>query len=111
MKYIVCQVQHDGEPFMNVPVVFPDLLVHAMVFAQMRALLEMQFFSNKKKTTVIALSGGEFSSMAFESHPMQTDPNEQAMCHGESTSLGVKSRGMEDDQLIRMTDYGSAMVV
>lgn len=110
MKYIVCQIQRDGEPFAEVPFAFPDMLVHAMVFAQMRALLEMQFFSTKHKTEVIAVAGGEFSSMAFEMPDFQSIAG-QVMCHGKSDSLGVTSRGAKDDQLIRMTDYGSCMVV
>lgn len=83
---------------MDVPIVFPDMLVHAMVFAQMRALLEMQFFSNKHKTTVVALSAGEFSSTQM------IDPD--GFCHGKSDSLGVVSRGKEDDNLLGMNDYG-----
>jgi len=103
VKYIVCQVQRDKEPFINVPFVFPDMLVHAMVFAQMRALLEMQYFSNKHKTEVVALSGGFFSSTVMS--------DSDGLCHGESESLGIKSRGKEDDNLLKMADYGSCMMV
>jgi hypothetical protein len=99
MKYIVCQVQRDGAPFLNVPFVFPDVLVHAMVFSQMRALLEMQYFSAVHKTEVTALSAGEFSSTVFE------DPS--GLCHGKSSTLGVASRGREDDALLGMSDYGA----
>jgi hypothetical protein len=101
MKYIVCQVQRNGKPFINVPVVFPEILVHAMVFAQMRSLLEMQYFSNDHKTEVIPLSAGDFSSTSF--------PDEQ-FCHGKSESLGVKSREKEDDTLLSMSDYGAGML-
>ena len=110
MKYIVCRVQNDKEIVCDIPFVFPDMMVHSMVFAQMRALLEMQFFHSKKRNEVIALSAGEFSSMAFEEHIMETNPNQAGMCHGKSDSLGVKSRGKEDDVLIRMADYGSCMM-
>lgn len=102
MKYIVCRVLHDEEPFLDIPILFPDMLVHAMVFTQMRALLEMQYFKASKKTTVIALSAGELSSMPFDC---------SMMCSGKSDSLGVKSREETDDQLIRMTDYGSCSLV
>lgn len=105
MKYIVCRVLRDDEKLIDIPVVFPDALVHAMVFAQMRALLEMQYFSNEKQTTVIALSAGELTSTIF------TDTSDDAsICHGESTSLGVKSREHEDDQLLKMNDYGAGMM-
>jgi hypothetical protein len=105
MKYIVCQIQRDGDPFLNVPFVFPETLVHSMVFSQMRALLEHQYFSDKKKTTVVCISAGFLSSTV-----LLTD-GPDGLCHGESTSLGVKSRGADDDRLLMMNDYGSGAVV
>lgn len=101
MKYVVCRVLRGGEKLIDVPVVFPDALVHAMVFAQMRALLEMQYFSNGCRTSVVPLSAGELSSTIF---------NEEGVCSGGSESLGVKSREHEDDALLKMNDYGSGMM-
>lgn len=100
MKYIVCEVKREGETIARIPVIFPDLLVHSMVFAQMRAMLETTYFSNRGRTTVEPLSGGFISSMSFEGGDL---------CTGKSESLGVVSRGKLDDQLIRMTDYGSTV--
>lgn len=103
MKYIVCEVRHDGEPLVRVPFVFPDMLVHSMVFEQMRALLSMQYFKNNKKTEVVAYSAGELSSFGVL--------GDAGMCGGKSTSLGVESKGKEDDQLMRMADYGSCVAL
>lgn len=103
MKYIVCQVQQNKDPFLNVPIMFPDMLVHSMVFAQMRALLELQYFKVGKKTEVVCISAGFISSTNI------SDPD--GICHGESESLGVKSRGKEDDRLFLMADYGSCVNV
>jgi hypothetical protein len=102
MKYIILQVSHDGDPLMKVPVCFPSVLVHDMVAAQMTALLRMQFFKTDKKTEVEVISAGDFSSTIF------MDP--EGVCGGESTSIGVKSLGKIDDQLIGMADYGSLML-
>ena len=101
MKYIVCRVKRNGKTVMDVPVVFPDFLVHAMVFAQMRALLETQYFKASAKTEVVALSAGELSSTGFA--VSATD----GLCHGRSDTLGVKSRGELNDRLIHMADYGA----
>lgn len=100
MKYIVCQVQKDGKPFVNVPFIFPDIMVHSMVFSQMRALLELQYVSSTAVTTVIPLSAGELSSTTFDS---------DHTCFGESTSLKIESRLGEDSNLLAMCDYGSCL--
>lgn len=97
MKYIVCRVNRDGEQFLDVPFVFPNLLVHSMVFSQMRALLENQYFDSKAKTEVVALSAGD---IIF---------SETGWCSGKSESLGVVSRGELDDKLIILNDYGSGL--
>ncbi len=41
----------------------------------------------------------------------QHSSNNGGECHGESQSLGVASRGQADDVLLRMTDYGSCVMV
>jgi hypothetical protein len=102
MKYIVCRIKRDGEFFMDVPIMFPDMLVHSMVFSQMRSLLEIQYFKNGTKTEVEPLSAGDFSSTAFMA-------GEERIFHGKSSSLGVASREV-DDRLIGSLDYGSSMM-
>lgn len=103
MKYIVCEIRRDGEAFMRVPFVFPDLLVHSMVFEQMRAMLSMQYFKADKVTEVVAYSAGELSSFGVL--------GDAGMCGGKSTSLGIGSKGKEDDQLMRMADYGACVAL
>lgn len=108
MKYIVCQVKRKGEPLYEFPFVFPEQLVHAMVFSQMRAMLEHQFFSNKEKTEVVPIAAGFLHSMTFATG---TGAEGNGFCHGESESLGVKSRGLQDDKLFMMNDYGAGAMV
>lgn len=97
MKYIVCQVRKNGEPWLEVPFVFPDMLVHSMVFAQMRALLQNQYgISSDDKVDVVAVSAGALSSMDLSTS-----------CYGKSDTLGITSRSEVDDQLLRMADYGA----
>lgn len=94
MKYIVMRVEDEDPKKMSleVPFAFPTIIVHSCMAAQMAALLHMQYPTSAK---IYPISAGEFSSLGW---------NE---CHGESTSLKLKSRGEEDDQLFSMCDYGS----
>lgn len=91
MKYIVLKVEHGGV-VREVPIIFPEFLVHANVSA---ALLE--HCSELKDGTPIA--AGEFSSLDID-----------ADCHGKSISLKVESRRLVDSQLINMYDYNHGVV-
>lgn len=91
MKYIVMSVKSNGVA-LEIPVVFPDILVHAFMATTTKCALEEQF----PGAEVVPLSAGFLSSMDC-----------QAECYGKSETLNLESRGPADDHLIKMADYGS----
>ena len=87
MKYIVLSQEIGANLIREVPIIFPNYLIHAEVA---EAIIKgCSGFSGAK-----AVSAGECSS---------TDLNPK--CHGKSTTLNVESRGEEDSQLFPMYDY------
>jgi hypothetical protein len=91
MKYITMQVSNKKGLRLAIPIVFPNILVHAQVAAVLKVLLNEQFPGHHVK----ALSAGEVNS---------ADMHVEA--HGESTSLKLKARP-EDTSLIIGNDYGA----
>ena len=81
MKYIVFRTK-DGRQ--EIPIIFPNHLVH----------LEVAKAMSKIVGTSRIVAAGEFSSLEIE-----------ANCHGKSSTIGVKSRGKEDERLIAAFDY------
>jgi hypothetical protein len=94
MKYIVMDVKKPGGFHLEVPFVFPDMVVHHMMAQVCKALCEATW----PETEVKPVSAGFVSSTAFEDE-----------CYGESETLGLKSRP-EDSRLIQMCDYGAMHV-
>lgn len=85
MKYIIIKcTQEDGFHY-NLPMSFPNMLVHRMVFESMLDMIRQMM----PKGTIEVIGSGEFDSSVFAG----------AVLHGESDSLQVKSRG-EEDRLI-----------
>lgn len=78
MKYIVFQTK-DG---LELPIAFPEMLVHKDVADRLHSIPVL--------CRVVIVSGG-FTSIGPYG----------PMCHGESVSLNVKSRGAIDDLLMR----------
>jgi hypothetical protein len=93
MKYVVLEVDMGTDTKLEVPFVFPDLLVHKSVAAQMTHLCYRNF---PKCHNVRCISAGFVSSIDM-----------QVSCYGKSESLNVISREKEDSALISMCDYGS----
>jgi len=81
MKYIVLRVQDQ-----ELPVIFPEQMIHSLVA---EALSKMPSMAG-----AVPVSAGQLSSLDIGSG-----------CHGNSTTLGLSSRGVQDDQLIQMMDY------
>jgi hypothetical protein len=94
MKYVVLKVVNKGIE-RGIPIVFPDLLIHSEVAKQMQ---HMMLISHSMETEVV--SAGFLSLFG-------TKPE----CSGNSESLGIKSRGEQDDQLITMYDYFHGVVM
>ncbi|EIY0667482.1 hypothetical protein MMC72_001608 [Salmonella enterica] len=87
MKYIILRL--DGKIPREVPVIFPDLLVHADVAMTMTAMIK-EDSSNTNITDVRVVSAG-FCHTAVE-------------CHGRSESLNIASRDI-DNTVINTLDY------
>lgn len=87
MKYIILRL--DGKIPREVPVIFPDLLVHADVARTMTAMIK-EDSSNTNITDVRVVSAG-FCNTAVE-------------CFGKSDTLGITSRDI-DDAIINTWDY------
>ena len=85
MKYIVLRTKFKSITQL-MPVIFPNHWVHSQVAA---SLIHMCGVKQNKEAEIV--SAGFWDSVNG--------------CHGESTSLGVKSRGVEDTELIATHDY------
>ncbi len=92
MKYIVMSVINKSELELEVPFIFPDIVVHLHMSTVCKTLLELHFPGSEIKP----ISAGFVSSTAFEDD-----------CYGKSESLNLPSRPERDSQLIKMCDYGS----
>lgn len=96
MKYVVIGVTMEAGNKLELPIIFPDILVHKEVAEQMRRVMRKTF---SKMQSAEAVSAGFCNSAGLE-------PD----CHGKSDSIGMPSRGRVDDALIMMSDYGSMHV-
>lgn len=101
MKYIVLEVTDHhakaAEPSVReIPVLFPDVLVHAEVYEAIRRILRRQRTDGRQRE-IKAASAGFLSSL---------EVGGEGCCHGKSESLGdLPSRGPVDDVLISTYDY------
>lgn len=93
MKYIVMEVELTKGHKLEIPILFPDILVHDTIAKQMVHMLYRQFLSS---SDVRCVAAGFVASIDM-----------QISCHGRSESLNIASRGEIDSDLIKMTDYGS----
>lgn len=76
----------------EVPVMFPEFLTHSE-FAK-----------------ALTAEGSELQGATVVSAGFVSRVCEIAQCHGESTSLGIGSRGDKDDLLIQGIDYFHGLV-
>lgn len=82
MKYIVLKTEDSNGKFHELPIMFPYVLVHKeMKECTWRALCESEH-------RMVEVLGAGFC----------TTENNQVKCYGESESLGIKSRGVQDQQ-------------
>lgn len=90
MKYLILKVQLGSANVpRHIPIIFPDLLVHKLVFDNTKMML----LREHNAQSVEAYSGGFVNSMDLD-----------VSCHGESESLGVKAKEGDAD-IIRSFDY------
>lgn len=90
MKYIVF-VKRAKALTIHVPVIFPNMLVHADVA--------------KMLTCDIGPLAGYKADSAGECYTYGHD----FMCHGESTTLRLKANPQRDSRLLYLADYGELM--
>lgn len=93
-KYIVFGVVN-GSLKLEIPIIFPEICVHALVAKSTIAALKKHW----KGATITPVAAGLVSSMDL-----------LVECTGKSESMDLASRGEVDSQLIRMSDYGSIHV-
>lgn len=89
-KYIVFEIETPSRIKMELPVIFPDKLVHADVAEALHRVLRKTFHHAMSKP----LSAGAISMVRI---PFGTE--------GESKTLKLKSRTEDDDVLIESFEY------
>lgn len=91
MKYIVVEVTQVGI-VRELPFIFPEAFVHKSMFEY----VQQEYLSKYRADSVRCVGAGFINSVGLAP---------AGGCHGESESLGVKSRGELDDKLISSLDY------
>lgn len=91
MKYIVMEVKMPKGGTLEIPFVFPDIIVHAMMAQVAKPLCEATWPGCITKP----IAAGNFCSLDLTCE-----------CGDWSETLNLYSRGDTDSQLLRMADYG-----
>lgn len=91
MKYIVLRLE-DPRGTIEVPITFPEMLVHSDVAMAIRRGCE-----GMGRAQVVGAGFFSSTGMGIE-------------CHGKSESLNVASRGKEDSKLFPMYDYHHGII-
>lgn len=94
MKYIIFRIDQAAGLAREVPVVFPNNLVHVEVAHSMRACLLRHF----EGSVIREVSAGDFILP-------------DCTCSGESSTLKLISRGQQDRHLIMTYDYMHGIIV
>lgn len=94
MKYVTFEVRLQPDHSIFVPVIFPELLVHAEMAKGVIAALNAHY----PAATITVASGGFLPSIGFIEET-----------HGESETLAVHSHPA-DTRLIQMADYGACLM-
>lgn len=91
MKYLVLRAKTGGLTH-EIPFIFPNNLVHRLVAGAVKSTLRAHRY-----TAIECVSAGDYA------------PSLDGACSGKSTTLSVESRGVEDERLIAMCDYGAGI--
>lgn len=94
VKYIVLEIIQD-ELTREVPIIFPAFMIHADVAKYIKHQLAMEHETTNVKT----VSAGELNLFGAELN-----------CSGFSETLNIKSRGVEDTQLLSMYNYTHGVI-
>jgi len=96
MKYVVIEViDHypTGDIVREIPFIFPASIVHSEMEMSIHRMLRRERADGRLRE-LNTVSAGFLSSFEFTGN-----------CYGDSKSIGVGSRGMEDTLLIQSIDY------
>lgn len=98
MKYILIEYTQ-GDAVYHMPFVFPNNFVHAKMYEQMKYAIREETIDNKRH------NGGQFAHDFKCVAAGEVSSTYLKGFHGESQTLGVKSRNEVDDNVIGMCDY------
>jgi len=93
MKYVVLSVKSKSDNGIEreIPIIFPNILVHEDVYNHIQILLDLS------KNDIKPVSAGEYCPM-------------RGICYGDSFTLKLSSREDKDTNLIKMIDYTGGAV-
>lgn len=97
MKYIVLELDHGRSFVREVPILFPEYLVHATMAKSIGRAIMLE---DKSVVSVRPVAAGFFSSLGLAT----------VQCYGKSDTLDLASRGDEDVNLMKMFDYLHGLV-
>lgn len=87
MKYVMFEIRHDSI-VINVPIMFPDSLVHSLVADEMQRVFKKHRWPNARVVSAGSVTGID-----------------DVYTSGESETLGVASRGKRDQRIIENYDF------
>jgi hypothetical protein len=110
MKYIVLKRTWQDTPeeakeapspamYQELPVIFPKDMIHARVAEALVEMLKGEINPEAGDVKIEVIAAGELA------YPITEKPR----CGGHSETMGLKSRGEEDAELIRFMDYSSGL--
>lgn len=110
MKYLVLRRTWKDSPeeakeapsqamYQELPVIFPKDMIHARVAEALVEMLKGEINPEAGDVKIEVIAAGEVV------WPIQEEPH----CGGSSETLGLKSRGKEDAELIRFLDYSHGL--
>lgn len=90
MKYVVMRVKVASDQYREMPFIFPNMCVHSEIADSIKENLALVH----QWLDVETVAAGEVSLFTAN-----------IQCGGHSSTLDLKSRGEQDELLIRMMDY------
>lgn len=96
MKYVVLQIKAPDDVCMEIPIIFPECLIHSTVAEAMKPAL-IDIFGADLEITVVSAATINSADLSL------IRPT------GSSSTLKLTSRP-EDKSLITMSDYGSCII-
>lgn len=93
MKYVMFRCTDSSGEQIDIPVIFPKIMIHRMIAGQLSSVLRNQHGYQE----VSVISAGDTNIHCFS-------------CSGESETIGVSSRGEKDREIITHHDVNYGFV-